>query len=108
MSKSLGNYVGVTDPPGGDVRQADADPRRGDGRVLPAAARRWSSTGGAADRGKARAGAAIVERFYGRAAAAAAEEHFDRLFVERGPPDEIEEFELTPIRRDGDPCICRA
>ena len=40
MSKSLGNYVGVTDAPGGDVRQADEHPRRGDGRVLPAAARR--------------------------------------------------------------------
>ena len=58
MSKSLGNYVGVTDAAGGDVRQADEHPRRGDGRVLPAAARRASRPAGAAERGEARAGAA--------------------------------------------------
>ena len=57
MSKSLGNYVGVTDAAGGDVRQADEHPRRGDGRVLPAAARRGAPAG-AAERGQARAGAA--------------------------------------------------
>ncbi len=39
MSKSLGNQIGVTDPPRGDLRQDDVDPRRGDGRLLPAAAR---------------------------------------------------------------------
>ncbi len=57
MSKSLGNYVGVTDAPGGDVREADEHPRRGDGRVLPAAAQRRAA-GGAAERGQARAGSA--------------------------------------------------
>ena len=48
MSKSLGNYVGVTDAAGGDVRQADEHPRRGDGRVLPPAARRRGAPGGPA------------------------------------------------------------
>ena len=37
MSKSLGNYVGVTETPGGDVRQADERARRGDGHLLRAA-----------------------------------------------------------------------
>ncbi len=32
MSKSLGNQIGVTDPPERDVRQDDEHPRRGDGR----------------------------------------------------------------------------
>ena len=57
MSKSLGNYVGVTDPAGGDVRQADEDPRRGDGRVLPAAARRGVLPARPPNRGQAGAGA---------------------------------------------------
>jgi tyrosyl-tRNA synthetase len=33
----------------------------------------------------------IVARFHGAGAAAAAEAHFDRLFVEHRPPEEIEE-----------------
>ena len=37
MSKSLGNYVGVTDAAGGDVRQADVDFRRSDVALLRAA-----------------------------------------------------------------------
>ena len=39
MSKSLGNQIGVTDAPRGDVWQDHGDPRRGDGGVLPAAGR---------------------------------------------------------------------
>ena len=37
MSKSLGNYVGVTESAERDVRQADVDQRRPDVAVLPAA-----------------------------------------------------------------------
>ncbi len=58
MSKSLGNYVGVTDAPEEMFGQADEHPRRGDGRVLPTAARRRSATERAAQRGQAGAGAA--------------------------------------------------
>ncbi len=58
MSKSLGNYVGVTDPPRGDVRAADADPRRADAGVLPAAARPRAVPRGRAERGEAGARAA--------------------------------------------------
>ena len=39
MSKSLGNYVGVTEPRRRDVRQADVDQRRADVALLPAAHR---------------------------------------------------------------------
>jgi tyrosyl-tRNA synthetase len=39
----------------------------------------------------------IVERFHDAAAAVAAEEHFDRLFVQREAPEEIEEFDLAPF-----------
>ena len=36
----------------------------------------------------------IVARYHGEDAARSAEEHFDRLFVERSVPDEVEEAEL--------------
>ena len=35
MSASLGNYIGLAEPPGGAVRQDDADLRRGPAGVLP-------------------------------------------------------------------------
>ncbi len=55
MSKSIGNDIGVTDPPGRDVRQDDADPRRADRAVVLAAAGRGAARGGRAARRQARA-----------------------------------------------------
>jgi tyrosyl-tRNA synthetase len=97
MSKSLGNYVGVTDAPeemfGKVMRVPDeampdyyrlvlgAEPPSG---ALPNEAKRALARG-------------IVERFHDAAAAVAAEEHFDRLFVQREAPEEIEEFDLAPF-----------
>ena len=95
MSKSLGNYVGVDRGAGGDVRQADEHPRRGDGRVLPPAARARDA-GGAAERGQAGACRRIVDRFHGAGAGEAAEAHFNRLFVDRGVPEEIDEWDIDP------------
>ncbi len=46
MSKSLGNQIGVTDAPEEMFGKTMRDPRRGDGRVLPAAAARASPQGG--------------------------------------------------------------
>ena len=65
MSKSLGNYVGVTEPPGGDVRQADARPRRRDGHLLRAAARRGRRSEQPAGGAKRALARRIVERFHG-------------------------------------------
>ena len=52
----------------------------------------------------------IVERFHDAAAAQAAEEHFNRLFVERQAPDEVEELDLAPYpgrrRRTWSTCRC--
>ncbi len=44
MSKSLGNHIGVTDEPEEMYGKTAEHPRRGDGRVLQAAARSRSST----------------------------------------------------------------
>ncbi len=95
MSKSLGNYVGVTDPPeemfgklmsvpdavmGEYLRLllgAELDPSRHPVEVKREMARR------------------LVERFWDADAATAAEAHFDRLHVEKGVPDELEEAAIV-------------
>jgi len=96
MSKSLDNYVGVTDPPeemfGRLMRIPDEAMaeyyRLLLGEELPA--------GEAPNEAKRALGRRIVERFHDPAAATAAEEHFNRLFVERQAPEEIEDLDLTP------------
>ena len=99
MSKSLGNYVGITEPPeevfGKLMRVPDdvmplyydlllseeLDPNRPAVESKRALAR------------------AICAQFHGEEAARGAEAHFDRLHVERAPPDEIDEAALPA----GDP-----
>ncbi len=44
---------------------------------------------------------AMVARFYGEPAADAAEAHFDRLFREKGVPDEMDEVAIAPYVDDG-------
>jgi tyrosyl-tRNA synthetase len=95
MSKSLDNYVGVTDAPeemfGRLMRIPDeAMPeyfRLLLGEEVP------PGPANEAKRGLARR---IVERFHDAAAAGEAEEHFERLFVRHEAPDEVEEVELAP------------
>jgi tyrosyl-tRNA synthetase len=95
MSKSLGNYVGVTEPAeevfGKLMRVPDAampvyydlllggglDPQR-----PPVESKRALARG-------------IAAELHGDAAAAAAEQHFDRLHVERELPDEIPEHGVS-------------
>jgi tyrosyl-tRNA synthetase len=99
MSKSLGNYVGVTDAPeemfGRLMRipdEAMADYYR-----LLLGEEAPDAPPNEAKRTLARR---IVERFHDADAASAAEEHFNRLFVHHEVPEEIEEVELTPYLGD--------
>jgi tyrosyl-tRNA synthetase len=94
MSKSEGNYVGVTEPPeeqfGKLMRIPDA--------VMPVYYELLQGGGfdparPAVESKRALAGA-IVARFHGEPAAREAEDHFDRLHVERALPDEVEEADL--------------
>jgi tyrosyl-tRNA synthetase len=96
MSKSLDNYIGVTDPPeemfGKLMRVPDMamalyyelllgcppDPS-----LEPVAQKRQLAR-------------ALAERFHGTDASAAAEDHFDRVHVERRAPEEVEEAPLPP------------
>ena len=95
MSKSLGNHIGVTDPPGEMYGRTLSLP---DGAM----AAWWELLGvghppaDASPRDSKRALArAIVERYHDAAAARAAEEDFDRRFVQRGIPDEVTEHPVV-------------
>jgi tyrosyl-tRNA synthetase len=95
MSKSLGNYVGVEEPPeemyGKLMRVPDEamptyydllqdEPL--DGSLAPRDAKRAMAR-------------ELTARYHGEDAAAAAEERFDTLHVRRELPDEIEEFAFS-------------
>jgi tyrosyl-tRNA synthetase len=100
MSKSYGNQVGVTDPPAEMYGRILSIPDSS----LPL----WYSlllgeerAAGATPRDLKRALArALVDRFYGPSTGRAAEEEFDRVFVERRAPDAVPEVDWP--RSDGD------
>jgi tyrosyl-tRNA synthetase len=109
MSKSLGNYIGITEPPRdmfgktmsladtvmldyfalvlhyGDSRIAELRAGLADGRIHPREA-------------KARLAREIVEMFHRAEAAQAAAEEFDRVFRERQAPAEVE---AVTVRAEG-------
>ena len=97
MSKSLGNQIGVTDAPQEMYGKTMAIPDEALERVLPAAAgtpsrRSATATGALSPRDAKRALAReLVAWLHSEEDAQAAEEHFDRVFVQRGVPEEIEE-----------------
>jgi tyrosyl-tRNA synthetase len=92
MSKSTGNYIGVTDAPeemfGKVMRVPDANLEEYWQLLL--------SEDPPADAGpneaKRELGRRLVARFHGEGAPVAAEEHFNRLFVRHEAPEEVEDF----------------
>jgi tyrosyl-tRNA synthetase len=91
MSKSLGNYVGVTDAPEDMFGRLMSVPDTAMGeyyRLLLGAQLDTDRHPGEAKRELARR---LVERFHGADAAAASEERFDQLHVRREVPDEVGE-----------------
>jgi len=93
MSKSLGNYVGVTDPPedmfGKLMRIPDAALGTYYELLLGEADPEGDPMGA-----KRALGRRIVERFHDAEAAAAAEERFDTVHVARQVPEDIPEISL--------------
>jgi tyrosyl-tRNA synthetase len=101
MSKSLGNYIGVTEAPEqmfGKLMRIPDEAMGEYSRLLlgdevPA---------GPPNQAKRELGRRLVARFHGKEAAAAAEEHFDRLFVRHEAPEEVEEVDLSSfLAEDG-------
>src|SRR3954469_3925931 len=95
MSKSFGNQIGITDPPGEMYAKTLSIPDE----LLE----QWytlllgaSPPAAAGPRDAKRAPPrALVERFHGAAEAEAAESAFDQVFIARALPDDIEEVELS-------------
>jgi tyrosyl-tRNA synthetase len=91
MAKSLGNYIGVTEPPeemyGKTMRLPD--------EALPTWYRLLLGAEPPADLGprdaKRALARALVARFHDERSAEAAEAHFDRLFVAHETPDDVPE-----------------
>jgi tyrosyl-tRNA synthetase len=94
MSKSLDNYVGVADPPEemfGRLMRVPDEAMADYYRLLLG----QEPPAGRPNEAKRELGRRIVERFHDTAAAGATEEHFDRLFVDHRPPEDIEEVGLA-------------
>ncbi len=94
MSKSLGNYVGVDDPPaemfGKLMRVPD------DAMPLYYALLLDEEPGADPREAKRHMAFALTERYHGGEAAAEAQERFDTLHVRRELPDDIEEHPFRP------------
>jgi tyrosyl-tRNA synthetase len=96
MSKSLGNYIGVTEA----AEEMFGKTMRVPDEAMPEYFRLVLGSeppAGSPNEAKRALARGVVARFHDDAAAEAAEAHFNRLFVERGVPDEVEDFDLGPL-----------
>ncbi len=93
MSKSLGNYVGVTDAPEemfGRLMSIPDEAMAEYYRLLLGA----EVPAGPPNEAKRELARRLVDRFHGAGAGEGAERHFNRVFVQHAVPDEIEELEI--------------
>ncbi|MGD9734577.1 MAG: tyrosine--tRNA ligase [Solirubrobacterales bacterium] len=100
MSKSLGNYVGVTDPPGQMFGKLMSIPDA----AMPEYYRLLIGSEpppAGPNEAKRELARRLVDRFHGDGAGERAEAEFNRLFVEHAPPEDIEELDLGPFLANG-------
>jgi tyrosyl-tRNA synthetase len=100
MSKSLGNYVGVTDPPEemfGKLMSIPDEAMAEYFRLLLGS----EQPGVAPNEAKRELGRRIVDRFHGEGAGTGAEEHFNRIHVRHQAPAEMPEIALSEYTADG-------
>jgi tyrosyl-tRNA synthetase len=100
MSKSLGNYVGVTDAPEemfGRLMSIPDEAMDEYYRLLLGVGR----PPGPPNEAKRELGRRIVDRFHGEGAGAAAEENFNLVHVQHAVPEDIPELDLGDFRADG-------
>jgi tyrosyl-tRNA synthetase len=96
MSKSLGNYVGVTDAPEemfGRLMSIPDEAMPEYYRLLLGAAQSAS----APNQAKRELARRLVDRFHGEGAGAGAEERFNQVHVAHGVPDDVEEASIAPF-----------
>jgi tyrosyl-tRNA synthetase len=95
MSKSLGNYVGVSDAPEemfGKLMSIPDEAMAEYYRLLLGEERPQ----GPPNEAKRELGRRIVDRFHGEGAGAAAEERFNQVHVAHGLPDDIADWPIAP------------
>jgi tyrosyl-tRNA synthetase len=100
MSKSLGNYVGITDAPEEMFGRLMSIPDE----AMPEYYRLLLGSeqpAGPPNEAKRELGRRLVDRFHGEGAGVAAEERFNRIHVQHAVPDEIPEVDLGDYRADG-------
>jgi tyrosyl-tRNA synthetase len=95
MSKSLGNYVAVTEPPEAVFGKLMRVPDEAMPVYHELLLEEEFDPARPAVESKRAMARALAARYHGDEAAEAAEAHFDRLHVERGAPDEVEEFAFS-------------
>jgi len=91
MSKSLGNYIGVTDPPEEMFGKLMSVPDEAMDEYYLLVLGERLGQGGHPGEAKRELARRLVERFHDSAAAVAAEERFDQLHVRHEVPDDVEE-----------------
>jgi tyrosyl-tRNA synthetase len=102
MSKSLGNYVGVSDEPEEMFGRLMRVPDEAMGEYFRLLLTE-EVPDGPPNEAKRELARRLVERYHGADSAAAAEEHFDRLHVRHEAPAEIEDALITSyIGPDGE------
>jgi tyrosyl-tRNA synthetase len=102
MSKSLGNYVGVTDPPAEMFGKLMSIPDEAMDEYYRLLLGEDGRPEGAPNQAKRELGRRIVDRFHGEGEGAGAEQAFDRVFVQHAIPDDIPEVDLSEYVADGD------
>jgi tyrosyl-tRNA synthetase len=95
MSKSYGNYIGVTEPPEEIFGKTMRVPDSAMGTYYELLLGSEPDPAVPRVEQKRELARLLVERFHGAEAAQEAERHFDRLHREHRPPEEIEEVEVS-------------
>jgi len=96
MSKSLGNHIGVADPPEEQFGRTMSIPDSALPEWYRLLAPAEPPPAGHPAEDKRRLARAITDRFHGPGAGERAERHFDRVFRDRQAPEEMPTIEVGP------------
>jgi tyrosyl-tRNA synthetase len=103
MSKSLGNYIGVTDAPADMFGKVMSIPDEAMDEYFRLLLGEEGRPDGPPNQVKRELGRRIVERFHGAGKGAEAEAAFDQVFVRHAVPDDIPEVDLGDyVGEDGE------
>jgi tyrosyl-tRNA synthetase len=97
MSKSVGNHIGITEPPTEMYGRTLSLPDEAMDTWFSLLAVERPPAGTSARDAKHALARALVARFHGEAAAEAAASEFDRVHVQRSVPEEIEELAFDAV-----------